>query len=277
MREFTCERDGARFAYRRFGEPSKPAVVLVHSIGLDGSMWQEQAEALAKDYQVVVPDLRGHGQSPVSSKQFSVEDLGQDVLAIMRHEQIPCACYVGCSLGANIGMYLGAFAPERLTSLVLANGPPTLAIPEGIVELLCAGAVNGRMAEIAFDMLSRWIAPPFRQTAEFQHLVSKMAGCPGEGVAMALRALAKADRTGDLAGIGVPTLVVAGSEDGTFDAHAAADLACQIPGARAVAILGAGHLPNLEKPAEFAQMVFKFLNNHQSAWPNSMQARTTWS
>jgi pimeloyl-ACP methyl ester carboxylesterase len=235
----------------------------MHSIGLDGSMWQAQAEALANDYQVIVPDLRGHGHSPVSSAQFTVEELGEDVLAVVRHARIDRACYVGCSLGSNIGMYLGAFAPEHLTGLVLANGPPKLSIPGEIVELLCGGAVNGAMAEIALDMLSRWVADSFRESAAFQQLVSKMAGCSGEGFSMALKALVQSDRTADLAKIVVPTLVVAGSEDGAFDAHAAAELARQIPGARAVAILGAGHLPNLEKPTEFAQTVFKFLNSHQ--------------
>src|SRR6478672_12348283 len=124
--------DGFRCYYRLEGAADRPIVVLSHSLGLDHGMWDPQMAGLLSRFRVLRYDLRGHGGSDAPAGVYTLEMLGRDALALLDAFQIDRASWCGVSIGGIVGQWLAAYAPERLSRLVLANTSPRIADPAGI-------------------------------------------------------------------------------------------------------------------------------------------------
>ena len=114
----------ARCFYRVHGEEDRPPLFLSHSLGQDHGMWDAQSEALVPHFRVVRYDIRGHGASGVAAGDYTVADLGQDVLRLADEIGISQFAFCGLSLGGMIAQWLAANAPTRVTAIVLANTSP---------------------------------------------------------------------------------------------------------------------------------------------------------
>lgn len=109
--------DRTRIHYSRTGG-AKPALLLLHGIQASGLTWLRTAETLEADYDVIMPDFRGHGQSGRVEHGFSTELLVSDTLALIRHLEVEQPCVVGHSMGADIAGRLAAVYPVRALVLV---------------------------------------------------------------------------------------------------------------------------------------------------------------
>src|SRR6266568_821000 len=118
--------DKTRLFYRLEGNPSLPVLVLSHSIGTDHAMWEPQMPDLVPHFQILRYDTRGHGASDAPKGEYSVEQLGRDVLALADALGLSSFVFCGLSLGSAIGQWLAINTPERMTKLVLANSSPRL-------------------------------------------------------------------------------------------------------------------------------------------------------
>ena len=116
--------DGASSYYRLDGADDRPVIVLSHSLGLDHGMWDAQTADLLPHFRVLRPDTRGHGASSATPGDYSIAELGQDVLAIADACGVQRFAFCGLSLGGMIGQWLAVHAPDRVTHLVLANTRP---------------------------------------------------------------------------------------------------------------------------------------------------------
>ena len=114
----------ARMFYRLQGNSGRPVLILSHSIGTDQTAWDIQVEDLLPHFQILRYDTRGHGASEATAGEYSVEMLGKDILALADALQISQFAFCGLSLGGAIGQWVAAYAPERVTHLVLANTSP---------------------------------------------------------------------------------------------------------------------------------------------------------
>ena len=235
------------------------AVVLIHGMSFDRSMWDPQFHVLAARFRTVRYDLRGFGASgrPAAGRGH-VEDL----LALLDAFSIDRAHLVGLSLGANIALATAAFHPDRVRSVVLASpGLPGYAwtTPRPPDE----AAAVARRAGIAAAK-EWWLGHEvFRSTERYPaaraHLADMVGRWPAyqwaEGpAAPPLPSLA--DRLGTLR---LPALVMNGALDDPGYREIAAVLHRGIPGARRLEFPDAGHLPNLERPARFNEEVLRFL------------------
>lgn len=113
--------DGTPIQYTRTGAGTlwvKPAVLLLHGIQVDGSMWLRTAEALEAEYDVIMPDLRGHGQSGGADTGWLSTSLVQDQIGVLRALRVNAPFVVGHSLGADIAGRLAATEPVRAVVLV---------------------------------------------------------------------------------------------------------------------------------------------------------------
>lgn len=249
-------------AYETHG--AGPAVLLVHEGVADRRMWRGQVPVLARDHRVVAVDLRGFGDTPLSSGPFShVEDLREvlDELGIER------AAVVGGSFGAKVALGFAVTYPERVERLVLC--PPVLPGREWSErvrrgwqeeeEAYEAGDLD-RAAEVNVEL---WVDGPNRGPDEVDPEVRDLART------MQRRAyeLPEPDPPPEpapdpdvrLADVSMPTLVVVGDED-VEDFLAMADAAAAgIPGAQKVVVEGAAHVIALEKPQEFNAALLAFL------------------
>jgi pimeloyl-ACP methyl ester carboxylesterase len=101
-------------------DPNAPAVVMLHALLADRSVFAAQRDALSDRYRVILPDARGHGASATLANQwYTVGELAQDVLAILDAEGITRAHLVGHELGGATALAIAQQAPERVASLVL--------------------------------------------------------------------------------------------------------------------------------------------------------------
>ena len=205
--------NGMLFRVAQAGPAHAPAVVLSNSLGADLSMWDPQAEVLARDFRVVRFDTRGHGGSAASQGNYTLNLLAEDVLALMDRLEIRKAHFVGLSLGGMIGQVLGARSGSRFESLTLcatfADAPRQLWADR--VEAVRAAGV-GPLVE---GTLERWFTADFRAAApEVISDVRKMiAATSVDGYAGCSAAIRDMDLTGVPEQIKIPTLVIAATQD----------------------------------------------------------------
>jgi 3-oxoadipate enol-lactonase len=251
----------ARLHYRTDGSAGAPCVVLSNSLGTDLSMWDAQAAALASEYFVLRYDTRGHGQSSAGDASIDIGQLGGDVLALLNHLGIERAAFCGISMGGVTGQWLGIHAPQRLTQLVLANTAARIGTTEGWTARARQVQQDG-MAAIADGAAARWFSSGFieREPATVSRMVHRLREQDPAGYAACCEALAHADLRQQVAGIAVPTLVVAGEFDPVTTVTDGEFLRQAIPGARLEQV-PASHISNVEASAQFTALLLAFLRS----------------
>lgn len=250
--------DGCQIKHRFDGPDDAPVVMLSHSLGANMAMWDQQLAALTARYRVLRYDLRGHGGSDGPVGAYSLDRLGRDVIELLDALAIDRIHFVGLSLGGMIGQWLGVRAPERLTSLVLANTSAYMGPPSAWDDRIVAVRTSG-MAAMRDAVLARWFTPDFTDTAAIGAMIETTdphgyAGCCAAIRDMDLR------RLGSL--IAAPTLIIGGLRDPATPPDNARALNAEIEGSQLVLLNGA-HLSNIECAAEFNNVLLGFLNSQE--------------
>jgi 3-oxoadipate enol-lactonase len=231
-----------------------PNVVLVHAGGLDGRMWHPLTERLDKRFRMHVPDLRGHGSTPLPPGEYShVEDL----VRMLDQLKIDRAIFVGASFGGWISLQLATAAPERVSALALLAG--TLAdCEEWSAELEAFGEQEDALLE-AGDIegavalgLRTWVREP--AIGELVAEMSRKAFALQDGVDASAR-----EEPVELGAIAVPTLTVSGGLDFPDFARFADRIAADVPNAERAEVPDAGHLIALERPDAAAAILRPWL------------------
>ena len=253
---------GIELAYTDAGRG--PVVVLLHGFPLDRSMWRGQVESLSSKFRVVAPDLRGHGGTDVTSGPATMEEMAEDVAALLDELNVPRAVVCGLSMGGYVALAFYRMHPERVRAFVLADTRPQGDTEEArrAREETAHRALTEGMEPIADAMLPKLLSARTRESAPevVARVREMMLGMKPEGAAAALRGMAvRRDQTDLLPKIDVPTLVVVGSEDAVTPPSDAEAMRDQIEGSRLVRIEGAGHVSNVERPEEFDRALAEFL------------------
>jgi len=257
--------EGARIFYRLEGAPEKPLLVLAHSLGVDHGLWDPQMPALLRYLQVLRVDLRGHGASDSPAGDYTIEQLGRDVIAAVDSTARERFAYCGLSLGGMIGQWLGANATERITHLVLANTSPRVGAPD-LFEARRKAVLEGGMTSVENAAMERFFSPRVLASANPQVATSRAALLAANpvGYAGCCAAIRDMDQRALLGRIRVPTLIIGGCLDASTPWEGHGDLlATAIPGARSI-VLEAAHLSNVELPSAFTNALFDFLLPPQS-------------
>ncbi len=252
--------NGIHLHYEDVGEG--PAVLLLHAFPLSGAMWQRQVAALRGRYRVIVPDLRGFGESDAPTGPYTLEQQADDVAALLAYLGVKRATVVGLSMGGYIAFTFWRRHRERVAALVLADTRAGADSAEG----RAGREANARLAEeqgveaIADKLAPGLVSPGASQAvrAELRALIT--ANSP-VGIAGALRGMAvRPDATPELAGITVPTLVLVGSDDALTPPAEAAQIRRGIDGSHMALVAEAGHLSSLEQPEGFNTALRAFLD-----------------
>jgi 3-oxoadipate enol-lactonase len=246
-----------RYLEAGFGE----ALVLLHPFPLSADAWRAQLEAVPRGWRYIAPDLRGLGGSAIDDGiDIGMNDYAGDVLALMNALNLGRAVLGGLSMGGYVAFAVHRLAPERIRGLVLADTRPQADTEEGVrARVASLDLVRSRgVRALGEQMLGKLLGETTRSarpelTAEILRLID---GNPQQGVEAAIYAMMRRpDSTPDLAGIRCPTLVIVGAED-TITPPADADAMHRaIAGSRLHRISGAGHLSNLEAPADFSTTI----------------------
>jgi 3-oxoadipate enol-lactonase/4-carboxymuconolactone decarboxylase len=252
--------DNARLFYRLEGKAGQPVLILSHSIGTDHGMWAPQAADLLPHFQVLRYDTRGHGASDAPKGEYSIEELGKDVLGLVDALGVANFAFCGLSLGGAIGQWLALNKPQRLTGLILANTSFRFGPRENWENRIKAVLEKG-MASIADMAMQRFFSleTVARGDAIVATARSVLLGTDPGGYAGCCAALRDFNSEKSLDKIQVPTLVIAGDSDvSTPWAGHGEILAREIPGARSLR-LPAAHLSNLEQPHSFTAALMDLL------------------
>lgn len=247
--------------YELEGPDDTPILALSNSLGTDLSMWAVQMPVLLAHFRVLRYDTRGHGQSGVPTGDYSLEQLGGDVIGLLDHLNIHRAHFCGISMGGLTGMWLGVHHPERIGRLVLANTAARIGSGESWQARIDA-VRSGGMAALAPAIIERWYTPGYRSrcaaaVAPFQEA---LAATSADGYASCCAALRDADLRVALPRVALPTLVIAGTHDNSTPAADGRAVAAQIEGARYVE-LDAAHISNQEQAGAFSAAVLSFLTD----------------
>jgi 3-oxoadipate enol-lactonase len=253
-------------AWELIGDPTKPAVVLLHSLGADRGMWAREAAWLAESYRVLLVDTRGHGQSFVPSESSTIADIGRNVLAAADAAGLDRFAVCGISLGGLTGLWLAVHHGERLTALIVANSGARIGSTRSWAERIANAHAQG-MAALRPGVLDRWVGPDFvaHNDATFQQLGAQFEATSVDGYTSCCSVLAATDLRRVVASITVPTLIISGADDLPTPPTLSRSLHHQIENSEYVEIASARHLSNLDRPSDFDQAIRPFLSTHTAA------------
>lgn len=231
-------------------------IVFLHGVGSDKSVWAPQLAHFGSSRRAVAFDYPGYCDSDPAPEGTSRDDYATAVLAAMDALGIERAHVCGLSLGGVIAIALHSLASDRCASLVLADSFAVHPDGRGIYERSLAGSANLRaMAEARVDFLLAAGALEDVRT----EVVETMSKIDPAAYRIGAEAVWLADQRARAAAIDVPTLVIVGEEDRATPGKLSEELADLISGATLETIAGAGHISNLERPAEFDRIVEEFI------------------
>jgi len=244
------------------GEP----LLLIQGLGANGMHWGEPfLAALEADFELILYDHRGTGQSGPLTGEVTTSSLAGDALALLDALELRRAHVLGFSMGGMVAQELALSAPERVLTLMLAGtscgGTQSKPTEAAVVQALTAAVFTGdreRVLRIGFGFVvsSEFAAGPGR-FAQFAEVAKRHpASIP---VLMSQQAaLVAHDTYARLRGIELPALVIHGREDRLMPPINGDLLAALIPGARLEPLEGVGHLMYWEQPERTAQIVREF-------------------
>jgi 3-oxoadipate enol-lactonase len=232
-------------------------LLLAGSLGTTLRMWEPQLPALAHDHRTIRIDLRGHGGSPVVPGPYSIDELGQDVLALMERLGLEHTSYCGLSIGGMMGQWLAINAPQRVRGLILIATSPYLPPADDWRERAAAVRQAGTPAVVADAVLARWFTAAYaeRRPAVVAHYREMISSIAAEGYAGCCEAVAAMDLRDGLPQIQAATLVLAGAEDPVATPERSAALADAIPQARLDVLDPGAHLLTVERAAEVTSLI----------------------
>jgi 3-oxoadipate enol-lactonase len=266
--------NGFQMNYQDIG--NGPVLLLVHGFPLDRTLWTYQIEALRHDYRLIVPDLRGHGHSQAPPGPYRMDQMADDLRALLQQLGIEQVVLAGLSMGGYIAFAFWRIYPHLVRALVLVDtraAADTAESRQNRYAMVEQVETEGTKA-IVEGMLPKLLSPTSLESKPKVaiHARRMMTHTPPAGVIGALQGLAqRSDSRPTLATISVPTLIVVGEDDVITPPDEAAAMRTAILAARhgrdtpkipkvtLARIPNAGHLAPLENPAAFNQALREFL------------------
>jgi pimeloyl-ACP methyl ester carboxylesterase len=243
-------------------------VVLVHGAGGSSSIWFRQLRAYRQHFNVLLVDLRGHGESAKlddgrEGETYTFEAVSREVIDVLDHVGIQRAHFVGISLGCLIIRTIAEIAPERVTSMVLGGAIARLNVRSRILVVL-GNALKRVLPFMWLYRLYAWILMPRGNHREsrlvFVREAQKLARkefLRWFRLTMELTALVRMFEERDT---GIPTLYLMGDQDHMF-LPAARRMAARHRRAVLRVIEQCGHVCNIERPAQFNHHSIQFMRS----------------
>jgi len=254
--------NGITMHYEMDGPESAPVVTLSHSLATDLSMWDPQVAVLKSGYRVLRYDTRGHGGTDAPEGPYTLEQLAEDVRALLQALRIPKTHFMGISMGGMIGQVLALKNPGMLQSLILCDTSsriPEEALP--IWEERIGLAQKQGMDALVESTTERWFTASFRRKPlpALDKIRGMIRTTPVKGYVGCSRAIMRLNLTERLREITLPSFIIVGEEDPGTPVAASQVIHEQIKGSELVILKSAAHLSNIEQQDAFNTAVMAFL------------------
>jgi pimeloyl-ACP methyl ester carboxylesterase len=242
-------------AYQRTGK-GQP-LLLVHGFPLDHTFWEPILPHLTPHFDIILPDLRGFGNSPTTASGYNLEDLATDLNALLDHLELPAACLAGHSMGGYIALAFARRFKHRILGLGLLGTQAAPDTPErrqgryATIEQIKAEGLKTVLGMAEKLSANPAHSPFFRDIIQRQN---------PSGVMGALQAIAeRPDALPQFPGFSFPVAIVHGYEDSLVPVARAREMHAAQPAAILTELPGTGHSPPFEAPAATAAALLQLL------------------
>ena len=251
----TVKVNGINLAYDRRGR-GEP-LVLIHGYPLDRSTWNEVASVLENDFDLILPDLRGLGQSDAVDKTYTVADLASDIAGLLDHLKIQKVFIAGHSMGGYVALAFARAYPNRvrglgmISSQVLADSPER---KEGRYKSAADVAEKG--VGVAVDAMTTKLSADARVQSFVRNVIQRQKP---EGLIGSLKAMAeRPDSSELLKTFKFPVVIIHGSADALIPVERGREMKAGLLDAHYAELSNVGHMPMMENPQAVAEEI-KFL------------------
>jgi 3-oxoadipate enol-lactonase len=254
--------NGISVNYMLEGPANAPVVTLSHSLATDLSMWDPTVPALTGRFRVLRYETRGHGKTDAPKGAYTLDQLADDALALLKSLGIAKTHWVGLSMGGMIGQTLALKAPEVFASLSLCDTSsriPPDAKPQWADRIKTAETQG--MEPLVEPTLARWFTEPFRKSRKdvIDRVATMIRTTPPAGYAGCCAAISTLDLTDKISAIKIPTIAIVGEDDPGTPVAAHKVIHERIAGSRLEILKSAAHLSNMEQPEAFNKVLTGFL------------------
>lgn len=240
-----------------------PAVLLLHGLGANGSMWTLQFDDLiAAGYRPLAPDAPGFGDSPYDGRGWNFRRVAADLAALLRELETGPAHVVGLSMGGVIAQQFSLDYPGLVRKLVLVSTFAVLrpsSLSQWLYFLQRLMVVHLAGLEQQSKIVAQRVFPAPEQESLREMAAAQIARADPRAYRAAMRHLGLFDSRRRLREIRVPTLVISGEHDRTVFPAQQKMLAGGIPGARQIVIPEGGHAVAIDQAAAFNRVLLEFL------------------
>ncbi|NLR82474.1 alpha/beta fold hydrolase [Chitinophaga eiseniae] len=254
-----CEANNINIHYTRTGG-NKPPLILLHGLMTNGLCWTNHARILEQDYDVIMPDARGHGQSSVPDEGYSYEDHANDIAGLIGALKLPPPILLGHSMGGMTAAVVASRKPNLLRGLILAD--PTFLSPQVQQEVRDSDVAEQHRKMLTLSLEEVMTAARARhpnRSAETIELFAK-ARLQTSMAAFDVLTPPNPDYGRLVQQIDVPCLLIFGDK-GVVTTAVAETLQRLNAGLRVEEIQGAGHSLHMDQPERFAAAVNIFLQS----------------
>ena len=246
--------NGIELAYERRGKGT--SLMLIHGYPLDHFIWNEVAAQLENDFDLILPDLRGFGESTTIESPYSISDIANDLAVLLDSLGVEQTALAGHSMGGYVALAFVKAFPQRVSGLALVSSQAAADTPErkeGRYKTAADVAQNG--VQIVADAMTDKLSSQQNVQDVIRPLIGKQSVA---GVTGALKAMAeREDLTSFVAAFGRSLTLIHGNADALIPIDRAREIKAIAPSANLVELAGAGHMPMMEMPKETALVLKK--------------------
>ena len=253
-----CETNGINIHYTRTGG-NKPPLILLHGLTANGACWAALAHAIEGDYDVIMPDARGHGKSSVPNDGYRYEDLANDVVGLIEALRLSPPILIGHSMGGITAAVVASRNPKLLRCLILAD--PTFLSPKVQREIRDSDVADQHRRYLNMSLADVVAEARIRHPDRSLDTIELIARARLQTSMGAFDVLTppNPDYMQVVSAIEVPSLLVIGGSAGVVSPDVAADLQRLNLRLQVEQIPEGGHGLQYDQPERFAVVVKSFL------------------
>lgn len=247
-----------RLHYRIDGDPDGAPIVFANSLGTDLRLWDKIVAGLPEGLKIIRYDMRGHGLSECPEPPYSMGTLVRDAEGLMDYLGVKNAMFVGLSIGGMVAQGLAVKRLDLIRALVLSNTGAKIGQPSMWDERIAA-VKQGGVAALSEAQLIRWFPQSFHETDEFEAWKNMLERTPPKGYIGCSAAISGTDFYTPTSGLRLPAIAIAGSEDKSTPPDLVRETIELIPGSEFHLIRKAGHLPCVDQPERYLEILNAFI------------------
>lgn len=244
---------------------SGPPLVLIHSFPFNGQMWESQLAELPMRARLIIPDLRGFGESDVTEGTVTMDQHAEDIRQLLDILELTTPVTLGgCSMGGYIALAFAERYPERIASLIMMDTKTEADTEEQRTNRfrMVDTVLTHGMEPVADVLLPKLFAPEtIKEQSRLVEAARKMIlPANPQGIAASIRGMAeRPDRTAVLEKLHVPLLAIVGASDAITPPMQVRELACRVEQNEFLEVAEAGHMPAMENPEPVNAAIIRHL------------------